>query len=141
MRMINESTVAAFNYDLDEKTNSSSDKNILIFYPSGDTFDVSLLIIENNVFEVKAMTGGTHLGGEDFDNIMVNHSIQEFKIMHKKDISGNIHNKHVGVLPNDHSTMVFEAVATTFNSILPNNLFIIQRNLKDCVRALLDVEE
>lgn len=55
----------------------------------GGTFDVSILTIEDGIFEVKSTSGDTHLGGEDFDNRMVNHFIQEFKRKHKKDISDN----------------------------------------------------
>ena len=55
----------------------------------GGTFDVSILTIEDGIFEVKSTSGDTHLGGEDFDNRMVNHFIQEFKRKHKKDISEN----------------------------------------------------
>ncbi|VAH19924.1 unnamed protein product [Triticum turgidum subsp. durum] len=63
--------------------------NVLIFDLGGGTFDVSLLTIEEGIFEVKATAGDTHLGGEDFDNRMVNHFVQEFKRKHKKDITGN----------------------------------------------------
>merc|ERR1712070_804864 len=65
------------------------EKNVLIFDLGGGTFDVSLLTIEEGIFEVKATAGDTHLGGEDFDNRMVNHFVQEFKRKHKKDLSGN----------------------------------------------------
>ncbi|KAM7253979.1 hypothetical protein ACFE04_031661 [Oxalis oulophora] len=63
--------------------------NVLIFDLGGGTFDVSLLTIEEGIFEVKATAGDTHLGGEDFDNRLVNHFVQEFKRKNKKDISGN----------------------------------------------------
>ncbi|VAH89375.1 unnamed protein product [Triticum turgidum subsp. durum] len=66
-----------------------NEKNVLIFDLGGGTFDVSLLTIEEGIFEVKATAGDTHLGGEDFDNRMVNHFVQEFKRKNKKDISGN----------------------------------------------------
>ncbi|PKU86288.1 heat shock cognate 70 kDa protein [Dendrobium catenatum] len=89
MRIINEPTAAAIAYGLDKKTNSSSEKNVLIFDLGGGTFDVSILTIEDGIFEVKATSGNTHLGGEDFDNRMVNHFMQEFKRKHKKDISNN----------------------------------------------------
>jgi L1 cell adhesion molecule like protein len=62
---------------------------VLIFDLGGGTFDVSLLTIEEGIFEVKATAGDTHLGGEDFDNRLVNHFVQEFKRKHKKDMSGN----------------------------------------------------
>ena len=87
MRIINEPTAAAIAYGLDKKTNG--EHNILIFDLGGGTFDVSLLTIDDGVFEVKATAGDTHLGGEDFDNRMVNHFITEFKRKYKKDISGN----------------------------------------------------
>jgi len=63
--------------------------NVLIFDLGGGTFDVSLLTIEEGIFEVKATAGDTHLGGEDFDSRMVNHFVQEFKRKHKLDLSGN----------------------------------------------------
>lgn len=65
------------------------ERNVLIFDLGGGTFDVSILTIEDGIFEVKSTAGDTHLGGEDFDNRMVNHFIQEFKRKHKKDISDN----------------------------------------------------
>ncbi|WOL01975.1 heat shock cognate 70 kDa protein 2-like [Canna indica] len=90
MRIINEPTAAAIAYGLDKKAGGgSSEKNVLIFDLGGGTFDVSLLTIEEGIFEVKATAGDTHLGGEDFDNRMVNHFVQEFRRKHKKDISGN----------------------------------------------------
>ncbi|KAF2318734.1 hypothetical protein GH714_010378 [Hevea brasiliensis] len=89
MRIINEPTAAAIAYGLDKKASSVGEKNVLIFDLGGGTFDVSLLTIEEGIFEVKATAGDTHLGGEDFDNRMVNHFVQEFKRKNKKDISGN----------------------------------------------------
>ena len=89
MRIINEPTVAAIGYGLDKKATSVGEKNVLIFDLGGGTFDVSLLTIEEGVFEVKATAGDTHPGGEDFDNQMVNHFVQELKRKHKMDISGN----------------------------------------------------
>jgi len=86
LRIINEPTAAAIAYGLDKK---GSEQNILIFDLGGGTFDVSLLSIENGVFEVKATAGDTHLGGEDFDNRLVEHMMQEFKKKYKKDLSGN----------------------------------------------------
>ncbi|KAL7099560.1 hypothetical protein ACP275_09G091800 [Erythranthe tilingii] len=67
----------------------SGEKNVLIFDLGGGTFDVSLLTIEEGIFEVKATAGDTHLGGEDFDNRLVNHFAAEFKRKHKKDIGSN----------------------------------------------------
>ena len=72
MRIINEPTAAAIAYGLDKK--SEEEKNVLIFDLGGGTFDVSLLSIEDGIFEVKATAGDTHLGGEDFDNRLVNFS-------------------------------------------------------------------
>merc|ERR1711985_194212 len=87
LRIINEPTAAAIAYGLDKK--SAGETNVLIFDLGGGTFDVSLLTIEDGIFEVKYTAGDTHLGGEDFDNRLVNHFIQEFKRKHKKDISGS----------------------------------------------------
>lgn len=87
MRIINEPTAAAIAYGLDKK--GGKEKNILIFDLGGGTFDVSVLSIDDGVFEVKATAGDTHLGGEDFDNRMVNHFVQEFKRKNKKDITSS----------------------------------------------------
>lgn len=89
LRIINEPTAAAIAYGLDKKATSVGEKNVLIFDLGGGTFDVSLLTIEEGIFEVKATAGDTHLGGEDFDNRLVNHFVQEFKRKYKKDISSN----------------------------------------------------
>ncbi|CAO2835297.1 unnamed protein product [Amaranthus hypochondriacus] len=89
LRIINEPTAAAIAYGLDKKGSRSGEKNVLIFDLGGGTFDVSILTIEEGIFEVKATAGDTHLGGEDFDNRLVNHFAAEFKRKHKKDISGN----------------------------------------------------
>uniref|UniRef100_A0A7N0V4A8 Heat shock protein 70 n=1 Tax=Kalanchoe fedtschenkoi TaxID=63787 RepID=A0A7N0V4A8_KALFE len=89
MRIINEPTAAAIAYGLDKKASRKGEQNVLIFDLGGGTFDVSLLTIEEGIFEVKATAGDTHLGGEDFDNRLVNHFVSEFKRKHKKDISGN----------------------------------------------------
>lgn len=87
LRIINEPTAAAIAYGLDKKT--AGERNVLIFDLGGGTFDVSLLTIEDGIFEVKATAGDTHLGGEDFDNRLVNHFVQEFKRKHKKDLTSN----------------------------------------------------
>jgi L1 cell adhesion molecule like protein len=87
LRIINEPTAAAIAYGLDKK--SAGETNVLIFDLGGGTFDVSLLTIDDGIFEVKATAGDTHLGGEDFDNRMVNHFVQEFKRKHKKDFTSN----------------------------------------------------
>ncbi|KAK9252912.1 heat shock protein 70 family [Lipomyces tetrasporus] len=87
LRIINEPTAAAIAYGLDKK--ADGERNVLIFDLGGGTFDVSLLSIEEGIFEVKATAGDTHLGGEDFDNRLVNHFVAEFKRKHKKDLSSN----------------------------------------------------
>jgi L1 cell adhesion molecule like protein len=79
LRIINEPTAAAIAYGLDKKTDNTGEKNVLIFDLGGGTFDVSLLTIEDGIFEVKATAGDTHLGGEDFDHRLVQHFIKEFK--------------------------------------------------------------
>merc|ERR1712135_197821 len=89
LRIINEPTAAAIAYGLDKKKQNSREKNVLIFDLGGGTFDVSILAIDGGIFEVKATAGDTHLGGEDFDNRMVDHFVNEFKRKHKKDITGN----------------------------------------------------
>ncbi|XP_077568408.1 heat shock 70 kDa protein 1 [Stigmatopora nigra] len=87
LRIINEPTAAAIAYGLDKS--HSGERNVLIFDLGGGTFDVSILAIDGGIFEVKATAGDTHLGGEDFDNRMVEHFVAEFKRKHKKDISQN----------------------------------------------------
>ncbi len=82
-RIINEPTAAAIAYGLDKKL---SDKNVLIFDCGGGTFDVSILTIDDGIFEVKSTAGDTHLGGEDFDNILVNYFAKEFNRKYKKDL-------------------------------------------------------
>jgi heat shock protein 1/8 len=86
LRIINEPTAAAIAYGLNNK---SEEKNVLIFDLGGGTFDVSLLNIDDGIFEVKATAGDTHLGGEDFDNLLVKHFSDEFKRKYKHDISDN----------------------------------------------------
>jgi L1 cell adhesion molecule like protein len=86
LRIINEPTAAAIAYGLDKK---KQEQTILIYDLGGGTFDVSLLTIDEGFFEVKATGGNTHLGGEDFDNRMVDYFVQEFKKKHKKDITNN----------------------------------------------------
>ena len=86
LRIINEPTAAAIAYGLD---NQKSEKNVLIFDLGGGTFDVSLLNIDEGIFEVKATAGDTHLGGEDFDQLIMQHFIQEFKRKHKGDLTTN----------------------------------------------------
>ena len=87
LRIINEPTAAAIAYGLDKKMDG--EKNILIYDLGGGTFDVSLLTIDEGIFEVKSTAGDTHLGGEDFDRRLMDHCVEEFKKKHKKDISSN----------------------------------------------------
>jgi L1 cell adhesion molecule like protein len=87
LRIINEPTAAAIAYGLDKR--GGGEKNVLIFDLGGGTFDVSLLTIDDGIFEVKATAGDTHLGGEDFDNRMVKHFAEKFKKESGKDITHN----------------------------------------------------
>jgi len=87
LRIINEPTAAALAYGLDKKCDT--EKNVLIFDLGGGTFDVSLLTLDDGLFEVKSTAGDTHLGGEDFDTRMVSHFIDEFKRKEKVDIKSN----------------------------------------------------
>ena len=87
LRIINEPTAAAIAYGLDNK--DGKEKNVLIFDLGGGTFDVSILNIDEGIFEVKATAGDTHLGGEDFDNLLVKHFMNEFKRKNNLDISDN----------------------------------------------------
>ena len=83
LRIINEPTAAAIAYGMDKK---QGEKNIIVFDLGGGTFDVSLLTIDNGVFEVVATSGDTHLGGEDFDQRLTEHFVKIFKKKHGKDI-------------------------------------------------------
>jgi len=83
LRIINEPTAAAIAYGMDKK---SGEKNIVVFDLGGGTFDVSLLTIDNGVFEVVATAGDTHLGGEDFDQRLTEHFVKVFKKKNNKDI-------------------------------------------------------
>ena len=87
LRIINEPTAAAIAYGLSDST--GKEKNVLIFDLGGGTFDVSILNIDNGVFEVLATCGNSHLGGEDFDQRLVEHFMKEFKRKYKKDLSTN----------------------------------------------------
>lgn len=87
LRIINEPTAAAIAYGLDKQ--KGGERNVLIFDLGGGTFDVSILTIEDGIFEVKSTAGDTHLGGEDFDNRMVSYFVDEFKRKQKKDLSQN----------------------------------------------------
>ncbi|XP_021760881.1 heat shock cognate 70 kDa protein-like isoform X2 [Chenopodium quinoa] len=89
MRVINEPTAAAIAYGLEKRGNECdiARVNVLVFDLGGGTFDVSIICVEKGVFEVKAISGDTHLGGGDFDNNMVNYLVEEFKRKHNVDVS------------------------------------------------------
>nr|XP_027212039.1 heat shock 70 kDa protein cognate 4-like [Penaeus vannamei] len=89
LRIINEPTAAAIAYGLDKQSVGKGERNVLIFDLGGGTFDVSILSIDDGVFEVKSTAGDTHLGGEDFDNRMVTHFVQEFQRKYKRDVTSN----------------------------------------------------
>merc|ERR1719271_458633 len=92
LRIINEPTAAAIAYGLDKK--AAGERNVLIYDMGGGTFDVSILTIEDGIFEVKATAGDTHLGGEDFDNRVVDFCCQDFKRKNRgADLAGN-HRAH-----------------------------------------------
>jgi heat shock protein 1/8 len=86
LRVINEPTAAALSYGLDKK----GERNVMIFDCGGGTHDVTLLSIDDGVFEVKATGGDGHLGGEDFDHRLVEYCMQEYKKKYKTDISDNM---------------------------------------------------
>ena len=87
LRILSEPGAAAIAYSLDRK--SDEEENVLIYDLGGGTFDVSLLTIEDGLLEVKAISGDTHLGGEDFDNRLVAYFVDEFKFKHQKDLTTN----------------------------------------------------
>ena len=89
LRIINEPTAAAIAYGLDKKV--GSERNVLIFDLGGGTFDVSVLSIEDGIFEVKSTAGDTHLGGEDFDNRLVNHFMTVSNRENRKNRAVGIH--------------------------------------------------
>lgn len=78
-RIINEPTAAAIAYGLDHSQKGKEGGNVLIFDLGGGTFDVTLLSVEEGILEVKSTNGNTHLGGNDFDNVLIEHCIEEFK--------------------------------------------------------------
>jgi len=86
VRILNEPTAAAIAYGLDKK---SGEKNILVFDLGGGTFDVSILTIDNGVFEVVATSGDTHLGGEDFDQRTMEYFLKQIKKKTNVDVSGD----------------------------------------------------
>ena len=83
LRVVNEPTAAALAYGLN-KLSDKKERQVLVYDLGGGTFDVSILTIEEGIFEVQSTAGDTHLGGEDFDNRLVNHFVQEFKRKFKK---------------------------------------------------------
>jgi heat shock protein 5 len=87
LRIINEPSAAAIAYGLDKK---QGEKNVIVFDLGGGTFDVSLLTIDNGVFEVVATSGDTHLGGEDFDQRLTEHFCKVFKKKHNVDIKTDV---------------------------------------------------
>jgi heat shock protein 1/8 len=89
LRIINEPTAAAIAYGIDKKTSDNKERNVLIYDLGGGTFDVSLLSVDSGIFEVRAVSGNSHLGGEDFDSRMVDYFVKEFKRKYKEDITGN----------------------------------------------------
>lgn len=89
LRIINEPTAAAIAYGLDKNAAKNTECHVLIFDLGGGTFDVSVLTIDDGIFEVKSTHGDTHLGGEDFDNRMVDFFKSEFNRKNKKDMSNN----------------------------------------------------
>ncbi|AES78197.1 putative Heat shock protein 70 family [Medicago truncatula] len=89
MRIINEPTAAGLAYGLQKRESNIGKRNVFIFDLGGGTFDVSLLTLKGDSFDVKATSGDTHLGGEDFDNRMVHHLVKEFRRKNKVDLSGN----------------------------------------------------
>jgi L1 cell adhesion molecule like protein len=88
LRMVHESTAAALAYGL-ENTEIKGERNVLVFNLGGGCCDVSVICMDEGVIEVKATAGFTHLGGEDFDNRLVHHFMEEFKHKYNKDIDGN----------------------------------------------------
>ncbi|KAM0844092.1 hypothetical protein ACQ4PT_057294 [Festuca glaucescens] len=87
LRIVNEPTAAAIAYGIEQK---GSEKNVLVFDLGGGTFDVSVLAIDNGVFEVLATNGDTHLGGEDFDQRLMDYFIKLIKRKHGRDIAGDM---------------------------------------------------
>jgi L1 cell adhesion molecule like protein len=119
LRIANEPTAAAIAYGLDKK--GTGERNILVFDLGGGNVDVSLLTINDGIFEVKATAGDTHLGGEDFDNRLVSWCVQEFKRKHKKDPSGNNRALHRLRTACERAKRTLSAAAET--TILVDSLF------------------
>lgn len=123
MRIINEPTAAAIAYGLDKK---DGEKNVLVFDLGGGTFDVSLLTIDNGVFEVVATNGDTHLGGEDFDQRVMDHFIKLYKKKKGKDVTKD--NRAVQKLRRE----VEKAKRGLSSSHQVNNLLFIYLQLLSC---------
>ena len=87
LSILNEPTAAAIAYGLNEKATEA--RNVVVFDLGGGTFDVVVMTIDNGMFDVKAVGGDTHLGGQDFDNCLMQHFAREFKRKHGKDMSSN----------------------------------------------------
>ena len=87
MRVISEPTATAIAYGFDKR--GEDERNVLVFDFGGGMLNVAIVTIEDGIFEVKSVSGDTHLGGEDFDNRMDGHFIAEFKRKHKKDMAAN----------------------------------------------------
>ncbi|CAF1010094.1 unnamed protein product [Rotaria sp. Silwood1] len=126
IRIINEPTAAAIAFGLDKMKKWDGAKHILVFDLGGGTFDVSLLAFDNGVFEVLATNGDTHLGGEDFDQRVIEHFIKLFKTKKGKDVAKNIHaveklrrevEKAKRILSSEHQTRV------EIESFIPNEDF------------------
>jgi L1 cell adhesion molecule like protein len=91
LRIISEPTATVIAYSLEKMKCDGKETNVLVFDLGGGTFDVSILTIKDGTFEVKSTAGDNHLGGEDFDNRMVDHFMTVFKRKHKEDIKSNQH--------------------------------------------------
>ncbi|GBC24442.2 molecular chaperone Hsp70 [Rhizophagus irregularis DAOM 181602=DAOM 197198] len=87
IRIVNSPTTAAITYGLNTKTNK--ERNVLVFDLGGGTCSVSILTIDDEIFEVKAVAGNNHLGGEDFDDRLINHFVQEFRKKFNKDLTSD----------------------------------------------------
>jgi L1 cell adhesion molecule like protein len=87
LRILNEPTAGAIAYGLDKKGTGAGEKNILIFDMGGGTFDVTVLSVDDGIFEVKATGGDSHLGGEDIDTRLMEYFVTDFKRKHKVDIT------------------------------------------------------
>ncbi|XP_064636594.1 heat shock 70 kDa protein cognate 4-like [Lineus longissimus] len=156
LRIIDEATAAAIAYGLGKK--SSVETNVLIFDVGGGTFDVSILIIKDGVFEVKSSTGDTHLGGEDFDNVIMDFFVREFKKKHRRDLTTdkralrrlrNASERAKRTLSSSQKTFVeidalFEGI--DFNSVMTRarfedlNMEFFRVMLKQVENALLDAK-